>query len=202
MNCECGQQSILLSLSGELPAGRDRELRDHLASCSDCRRYLEDAKLLSALAVPSGREANPSLETIETIMEAGQRAVAGRHARFIRFPDTRWLAAAAGFMLLAAGSCLFIVARRRGDAEEHGARMSQLHTIMAMVSDDETVVAEAARRGDTRPDIQSLARQILRVEGLTAEEAAEEEDSTPVEDAQPRDLQSGSTFGSLPGECA
>jgi hypothetical protein len=70
-----------------------------------------------------------------------------------------------------------------------------------MVTEDDAVAAETTSNGDARLDMRALARQILRVEGLTVEDRAEDEVPIPDDDAPPRDLQSHSTYDSRPAGC-
>jgi len=200
MNCESAQQGILLNYSGELAADQHMELQDHLKGCLDCRQYESDIAHITSLAQKDLTTAGPSKETIGRIMVAGRRAGTGRPV-FFAFPATQWLAAAAGFLVLVAGTALLVMAHDRRDAAAHGLRMSQMSTIMTIVSGEEIPASDAALLENAKPDARALARQILQVEGLTGDELADDEDATPDDDAQPRDLQSRSTFDSRPEEC-
>lgn len=202
MNCESAQNGILLSHTGELSSGLERELQSHLAECASCRQYKTGTERLAALARKTLPTAEPSREVRERILAAGKRAAAKRPVLFFRFTSAGWLSAAAGFLFIAAGSCVFFIAHARRNAEEHGQRVSQLSTIMAMMVAEDDAAVEAAAHGGARTDMRALARQILRVEGLTVDELAADEEISLDEDAPPRDLQSHSTFDSLPEECA
>lgn len=201
MNCDSAQQGILLNYTSELAADQQLALEDHLKRCKDCQQYQSDTARIADLARKDMPSAGPSHETIGRIMAAGKRAASARPVFLFSFPAARWLSAAAGFLILAAGAGLLVAAHGRRDAAAHGLRMSQMSTIMTMVSNEEMSASEAAFLENAKPDVRALARQILQVEGLTGDELADDEDSIPEDDALPRDLQSHSTFDSQPEEC-
>lgn len=200
MNCESAQQGILLNYTGELAAEQRLELQDHLKGCLDCRQYESDIANITSLAQKDLPTAGPSKKTIDRIMAAGRQAGSERPV-FFSFSATQWLAAAAGFLVLVAGTALLVMAHDRRDTAAHGLRMSQMSTIMTIVSGEGIPASDTALLENAKPDARALARQILEVEGLTGDELADDEDAIPDDDAQPRDLQSHSTFGSRQEEC-
>ena len=202
MNCESAQQGILLHHTGELSTGQEHELLNHLEKCEACRQYKTGMERISALAKKALPTPEPSRETIERILAAGSRAAGRNPPLLFRFPTALRLAAAAGFLLLAAGYCLLVFARERTDVASHHLRVTQISTIMTMVTEEEEMESAAASNGATKPDIRALARQILLVEGLAAEELTENEELILYDDAPTRDLQSRSTFDSHPTERA
>ncbi|MEI6807179.1 MAG: zf-HC2 domain-containing protein [bacterium] len=200
MNCDSAQHDILLDQAGELSTAKSHELQKHLMECPACRRYKISTDSVVDLARHALPNSGPSPESRERIMAAARRHAAGRPTLFFNyFTTSRFLAAAAGFIIVAAVSCLLVGTHRQNDT---ALRVSEMSTIVAMVTEEGTVAIETTSHGSTQPDLRVLARQILRVEGLLVEEVVEEEEITPDEDAPPRDLQSHSTFDSQPAECA
>ncbi len=193
---------MLLESSGELPADGKAALQRHLAECGDCRGFMADMKAIVRLVERAAPDSMPSHDTIEQILAKGRLVTDRRPSYIFTFTARRLLAVAAGFMVVAAGVSLLAVVHTRLGSAAHGLRVSQMGTIMAMVAEDESAAAEAAAHGDIYPDMRALAAHILQVEGLAAEEQADNEETIPGEDEQPRDLQSRSTSGSQPAECA
>lgn len=200
MNCDSAQHRILLDQAGELSATELRELQNHLTECADCRLYKISTYNVVDLARKDLPNSGPSSESMERIMAAGRRHAARRPILFLNyFTTSRVLAAAAGFLILAAGSCLLAGTHRQKVA---ALRVSQMSTIVAMVTDEGMMAADAPSQSSAQSDLHILARQILLAEGLLVEDVVEDEDITPAEDVPPRDLQSHSTFDSRPAECA
>ena len=200
MNCESAQQAILLRDTGELAAGQKLELRDHLAMCHDCRQYDMDTRRIADLSQQAFVSAGPSKKTIERILAAGKRKTSPGTV-FMSFTTTQWLAAAAGLMVIFAITGLLVVAHDRRDVAAHGLRMTQMSTIMTMMSCEDFPLADSTTLDSAKPDVRALARQILQVEGLMEEELADDEETIPDDDARPRDLQSHSILDSRPIEC-
>ncbi|HUB20469.1 MAG TPA: zf-HC2 domain-containing protein [Acidobacteriaceae bacterium] len=62
MNCELAQESIVLSVYGELPDERAHQLEQHLAQCERCRQEMEAvAALQKAMSVMPVADPSPSL---------------------------------------------------------------------------------------------------------------------------------------------
>lgn len=192
MNCRSAQEFLLLEESGDLSARRLARLERHLSTCASCR----DARASNRLVLDAVRGSLPSGEPSPAVLARISAAASSRAVRpalvFLPAP-ARLLAAAALFAVLLAG-VYSLVARR-----ETAARMEaeDVVAITAMLGHE----PESAPGKDTAltPDeeLTILARQLLRLEGLQAEEASLD-DLMLSEESAPTDLQSRSASAYRP----
>lgn len=169
MNCQNAEQAILLAETGELSDRRMRELDAHLASCAACAHYRQSARRL----VASARESRPAGEP-SAIMMARIRAAAVQRPvpRFLLFPRpvVQVLAYAAAFAVLAGGWFAF----SPGPASPKGTSMNDFSAIMhAAAETTPTMMMEARDGSATEPEVRTLARELLMMEGLVEEEVVE-----------------------------
>jgi anti-sigma factor RsiW len=154
---------ILLAHSGELPPGERDELQKHLAGCEDCRRYQDDLQQIaarSAQALPAG---SPSPSVLAAIRAEAERRT--RSPRILRFPLplARALACAAAFLIVLAGWYALV-------SNGHAERAQAIEAILAVTHEDNAAMSPDASASDATSKeerLQSLARQLLRMEGLS-----------------------------------
>jgi anti-sigma factor RsiW len=161
MNCQQAQKRILLAATGELSSRQARRLEEHVGGCPECGAYRESARALTAQArdaLPSGAPSGVTLARIRAA--ARERAAAPR--LIVWRPGVRMLAYAAGLTLVIGG---WFLLSSQGRAE----RVRAVHAIVAVLHAGST--AESAAGTSGAPDLQALARQLLALEGLSAEEA-------------------------------
>ena len=162
MNCETWQQKILLAQSGELSGRESRALEEHLAACPSCRAYSESLKrLTSAAREPSGIEM-PGAAAMAQIRRAAEQRAGSRLLAFPA-PAIRALALAAAVAAVVAGWMLL-------PSNHQSQRIEEIHTIMAMVSEDDAGETAGPGQDETRADLRALARQLLVLEGLAVED--------------------------------
>ncbi len=203
MNCEDAQRLSLLAGTDELSDREHDLLAEHLSICDECRTYqAETANLLSAVrdALPAPE---PKAATLKKIHDAAERTPERRVIRIHHY--RRALAYAATFMILLAGGYLYF----NGSAENGGdpvanreAEISAIADMMMVSAEDE--LAFDYDTGDSdggEAGMRSLARQLLRLQGFEAEDAAVAEELILLEEPQPTDLRSHSTPEIRSGIC-
>ena len=199
MNCESIRNEILLDQAGELTAERSAGLGKHLAECTACREFADDAEKIVAIAgqvLPSGQ---PSHAAIRKIIASAERHGGRDAVVFMRSAGPRWLALAAGLLLLVAGGYVSLSFYLQDHTAAHGVRAAQVSSIMSMVSEDESAIMD---NGEAKTDLRILAAQILRVEELSIDDPVEEdEEAIQADDPLTRDLQSHSTGDARPATC-
>ena len=113
-NCEYYEELICASLDGELTAEEERELREHLETCENCRGFLASMEAVSGAAARGLPE--PPADLADRVMAAVRAENVKTKKKIVPFP--RWTRAAA----LAAAAALVIWAgfslgtRRMGSA--------------------------------------------------------------------------------------
>jgi hypothetical protein len=167
MNCHKVERMLLLQQAGELPARAQRRLQEHLTGCARCQEYRNELDRMRFAAAGMDVATGPSPDTIRRIMAAA----AARPAMAQRGTMRGWpmLAAAAVLAVLVAGATLLSLRPTRPPALAASAhsRFAELAGIVAMVMDRDAAGSESAAPALT--DVRSLARQLLRLEGLTVE---------------------------------
>jgi len=180
MNCDRMQKLILLCASGELSPARRSELERHLAGCPACRQYGDCAADVTRRAREELASPLPGGQVMAAIRaEARKRTPAGR-VILLRQPVAAALACAA---------CLALVLGAWLHFTDGGpdSRTGGTRAIVALVCTD---VLEQQDAGDVEAEdeaLHALARDLLIMEGLSVEDAADMEmlwDSS-TEDAEP-----------------
>jgi hypothetical protein len=158
-------------LTGELSPAREREVAEHLDTCDGCRRelavvarasaWLQDAVRLDvAPELAPGNESvpMPELPPLQLPRHSWSPVRAGRRSSSGRVPHaSRWLATAAGFVLLVGGVLGGVVLGRASDSGNSGVRS----VAMAPVPGGLTVPGAAGRaqlaaNGGMKLDVKGL----------------------------------------------
>ena len=165
MNCTHWQRKVLLAQSGELADAERAALDEHAASCPECRAFRGAAEDIAARA-RSTRPVEPdrALDLAPIRAEAGRLASSGRLLRFAR-PYAAPVAACAAAALLAAGIWFMASPDRKAAAPFH-----DVGALMSMVSEAHNGTVSIPAQGDESARVQALAKEILRMEGLSADE--------------------------------
>jgi hypothetical protein len=184
MNCKTYHDLVLLADSGEIDTRRRQELERHLAECGDCRAYRSDTRRMLAISKPVLDADGPGRHVIERIHDAALDAPRGSVILFRR-RVAQALACAAALTAIAGGAALLLANRTARPVEE-------LHAIIAMVGGEEAArihaSAEAAlgsgsstapANAQSEHQLRALARQLLHMEGMSVEDAPEEDSADP-----------------------
>jgi hypothetical protein len=165
MNCNRWQRQILLVQSGELD-DRDRAALDaHVSACAGCRAFLDAATDVTTLARPVLRtDGTRDVNLVPIREEAGRLASGGILIRLVR-PVYVQVTACAAALLLAAGVWFLLPAGRRATDPIH-----DVGTLMSMVSDAHGGAVGVPTQGSESARLQVLARELLRMEGLSADD--------------------------------
>jgi anti-sigma factor RsiW len=210
MKCEEAQLKILLADSGELPPLEAAELEPHLSSCADCRQYRANAIGIISCARNNLVADGPSRAALARIRVAAGEHAPGRIVEF-RFTAMRILAYAAALAVML-GSW-FMVSKTESPASRashsvmtanaHSEQIGHINTIVAALSKEgyHQDVEEQQGESAKKPDIRELARQLLIMEGLAAEEASDTEVVTPDAELLPTDLPESNSSELLSKEC-
>lgn len=168
MNCKECRDSVLLADSNELAAGELNALHAHLATCPACSDYAEESSSVTELSRSTAVE-GPSPFVLNRIMaEARQQLARPKRLMFFPRPVAQALAWAAALAVVLGG--WLVLSNRQGtDRVEH------LNTILVVLSEEP---ADGTAAWETEPcddPVQALARELLMMEGLSDDGAADEE---------------------------
>ena len=170
MKCEQARRAVLLAESGELGAGRSAGMQSHLAACPECSRFRDEYGCLLKAVVPVSVPETPR-DVLVSI-----RLAAGKPARpaviMFRRPAVRARAGAA-VLLLVAGAWV------TGSRSIRRTRIDHMHAIMAAVSESDS----EALQETARPSLETLADQLLLMEGMAADDVTCSD--WPTREAQP-----------------
>ncbi|MDD4870513.1 MAG: hypothetical protein PHR77_08125 [Kiritimatiellae bacterium] len=184
MNCEKIQQQILLNQTGELSGQEFETLCNHLVECEKCRKYRDDIEKVMSVARTSLPAGEPGAAVMAGILAAA-REESNRKPLFFTPAYMQWAACAAAAVFIICGTALWSFREKPVSAA------SQMSTI-AMAVGSEEVLHAISQSGKTEKDqeLQSLASQLLLMEGFIVEEhPAEIEFSDAVDERQPTALQ-------------
>jgi hypothetical protein len=167
MNCERWQHQVLLAESGELSDDERPALETHLAGCPACRDFRAASSALADAVRPALRHGEPSAAAMAAISEeAASRA--GRSRLLVFRPFVFQLAACAAAFALVVGGWLLLQPRPESGPDT----IHQVGSLLTMVSDRHAdgsgVPAATASDNDAR--LRTLARELLRMEGLAVDE--------------------------------
>jgi hypothetical protein len=195
MNCETFERDVLLAESGELSTRAHRSLDEHLAACERCRLYRAQLRAATVAFRGAGPAADVSDAVVARVLSA-----APRPAPVLRLAWRPALAAAAALVLVGGAWLALRPAPRSSRAGEFSA-------ILAVASDYDASAKHAAGLGTQDKAVaahgnglQALARELLALEGLSAEGADAEAPAfevSPDAEPVPTDLQSRSRHASL-----
>jgi anti-sigma factor RsiW len=89
MTCEVHEADLSALLDGELGALEERRVRDHIATCRECRAaFLGLQKISTAIReIEAAAEPAPSPEFIDRVVSAATLIPRRPHARIVRFPS-------------------------------------------------------------------------------------------------------------------
>jgi hypothetical protein len=210
MKCEQAQCQILLADSDELPPQEAAELEAHLSSCADCRRYRDNAIEIVSHARRSLPENSPSSAVLARIRAAAEEQESGTIVEFWRLAP-RILAYAAVLALMVGGWFMLPSREQPPQSADRSAltaitryeQMCHIDTIVTVLSDLEyRQDADEQRNGlAENQDIRELARQLLILEGLSAEVGIDEEIIAPDVELLPTDLRSSNSSALVSKEC-
>ena len=162
MNCKEYKNLILLESSGELDAELKNQLTCHLEKCDGCREFADELNTLTS--AKTLQQPHPSvLANIHNAAEKEQK----RHIILFRRPLPALRMAAAIAFLLISGALLFNNSGQRN--EQH--RIRSVNTMLLLFSDPETETADQ----EVSNDLESIARQLLDMEGFGDEDGLDEE---------------------------
>ncbi len=165
MNCETYRNQILLSASGELPDGTKAKLKTHLETCDACREFENASTVLSTAARQSLPESDPHPSVMVAIRQAADARSSRGRLHWLPEHFTRW-AACAALLTLIAGTTWFALAPRRPQAMH----LSDLSAMVAMVREDVDATDSVAAIVEEESDLETLARQLLEMEGFSDED--------------------------------
>jgi hypothetical protein len=199
MNCENARRKIFLLQTGEIAGGARRELEEHLESCAACRGYREDAERIL--------EAGRAVRSAGTPSPAALAAI--RHAAEIRANAaplrTVWLSgrlAYAAALLVAVGIGAYLLLSSgpvtRASRQTLNDRAAELAALIGLLSPSGEALAESADGAET--GLGHLARQLLMLEGMTAEDPAEALGVTGSGEHEPTSLRERSSSALRPTE--
>lgn len=202
MNCKEAQNSILLAGSNELPANRVQELEGHLAGCAACSAFSDSVRgVLLAVhkSLPGGE---PSVKAMAAI-RAEAAARTPERSGLIKLPRraVEWLAYAAGILLIVGGWMVLKPAMM-----DRAGRILEVSALASLVTGELSAVGVHPPALETKkPDdheLKILARELLLMEGLAADEVVELEgpdfEFISDEEPSPTALQWHNTAG-VPG---
>lgn len=165
MNCALAQESIVLSVYGELPDDRAPQLEQHLAQCESCRQEMEAVSALhKAFSVSPSPEPSPSL-LARTRLRLDEALDAMPHAGFFRRVSQR-LRRGFGTLQGAPVMAMVLLAAGIAGGGYGGYRMGQ-HTGQASPS----VAQNAASAVPVVADLDSA--QVAGVSSITLEPGSE-----------------------------
>ena len=199
MNCEHIQRYMLLAQTGELTERESRDAEAHASSCADCRAYraeLDQVVLLARRSLPAGE---PSAATMRSI----RAAAAGRRKVWTLTQPALSVLAYAAVLVLALGAW-FVFPRPQnasaGRLSERQARISGVSAILSLAEQEAVRSGEPSRVSDEEA-LRALAKQLLLMEGLGAEESIDESALSPDAEHPATDLRSSNTPGLPMREC-
>jgi anti-sigma factor RsiW len=162
MNCERFRRDLFLARTGELTASREAELEKHLEGCAGCRSYAADLERAVAAARDAFNEPGPDPAVLSAIRrEAGKRAQ--RRVAVYRRPWAQALAYAAAVLVLLGAWYIL----RSTDRSE---RARELRALMALVWEEGTIDSVSYPAPSAGSDLRALGLQLLRMEGLSADD--------------------------------
>lgn len=177
MSCTSYRDRIDAYVDGELAAPLAGELRDHLESCADCRRAVEETRALLAAAAALPREIEPPRDLLPAIREAASSAGRRGEGPARAFRDWRlWAGAAASLLILLTATLVLLLPRgpqdRPAGAPVSGPDVPAAWSEEALLLDAEEEYARATRlllatleqrRGELSPETQEVVDSNLRV---------------------------------------
>jgi len=177
MNCTRVEPLILLQDSGEITESDRKDLAAHLADCAACRQVRTELALLRmALRDPHGVQDGPSEGILATIMTAA-RHQPPRHK--IHPWRVAMAVAAAAAVCLVSVKLVTHSLGPQSDSFAAGDSVMDVLPLVAFMDDPATLQAN----GDAG-EINSLADQLLRLQGMDMEETEEAvmlpEDNPPI----------------------
>jgi hypothetical protein len=186
------EKELLLEASGELSPQAREELTAHLAGCERCRRAREELGALARLSGAALKAGEPGPFAMTRIRAAAEARV-NRPLTF-RVPALQALACAAA-LALAVGVWFMVAGNGRRD------RIGHVNEILAVAAED-VAATDAIGGGDEDAELRALARQLLEMEGLAADDYDEDAWLTPDEAPLPTALQWRNTSASPRKRCA
>ena len=191
MNCNDTEKQLLLAASGELAAGKQEALTRHLEDCEACRAVRDQLQALTARLETALKTGEPGAFVMTRIRAAAERRV--HRPLIFRSPSLQVLAYAAALAVVV-GGWFMVSGNGRLD------RIDQVNTLLVMASDEGTEVVGAEGVGEDA-ELRALARQLLEMEGLAADEYDEEAWFTPDEALPPTAFRGRSTPASPQKKC-
>jgi hypothetical protein len=204
MKCDEARNKILLADSGELSPRAGQVLEAHLAICSECRGYRQQLQAVLPLArqalLPEGE---PAPRALASILRAGEARLSTPRL-ILPFPVTfmRALALVAAVVLVVTGMYAWVA----GLTSRGHQGTQDLGSLLAMVageSDSAVSGAGGVNPGNREEHLRQLGRQLLEMEGLSAEAFGDPFLASPETEHPPTSLQPASgqcpVAGTVPG---
>lgn len=168
MSCRDAELAVLLKQTGELDLTQLKQLAAHIESCADCRKYEQDSGSAFEAARAGMLQGDPGGEIIDSIIRKAGR----RPSRIFRFGFGQVVAlAAAASVLVMAGWFAF-----NGTGKVTRMGMDEYAAIL-YVAEDAGFPVHIPGTGNglgAEAEVDSLALELLAMEGLLEEEYAEE----------------------------
>jgi len=165
MNCAHWQRKILRAQSGELPDAERAALDGHVTACPECQSFMAASEAVTSLTRSTLRhDEDPGVNLAPIRCEADRLASSRAPLRFARPSYVQITAFAAALILVAGGWLMLSPNRTKADP------IHDVGILMSMVSDAHDGVVSLPAQGDDATRLQALAQEILRMEGLSADD--------------------------------
>jgi hypothetical protein len=165
MNCKEYKNLILLDSSGELTPGKKKILTDHVADCPECKKFAQSLARLSGTKPAQTSLPHPSV--LVNIRQAAEDNLKKRVGLlWLPLPALRIAAVAA--ILIASAAILF------NETTQNNAeiRIQDASTMLMLMTDENAENATIP----TEYNLESLAKQIMEMEGFGDEDLLDEND--------------------------
>ena len=165
MSCEEARNMLDAYIDGELSAGQERALMDHVNACEACSQEFKAATLLKDVLSDMDEEVAVPLEAQAAWRNAVRQEAKKRSMRKL----TRWVAAAAAALVLVVG-CTF--ALRDGAPEEN--RIAEKGVVLVAKDGGEAQLAQAFAKDENdsvrkKYEAEDFDSACMTIEQLTAE---------------------------------